>query len=132
MSTPDNRPVLEEQIARWREHVRRRGALSEPQLDELEGRLRHEVMALTGAGLTAEEALLIAVKRTGNVDARFWKQLVVGSEPADKAATSTRAETVVVFSLAIAAGLAIKVPELFGLHLHGGDEAFYARNASLF
>jgi hypothetical protein len=41
------------------------------------------------------------------------------------------AETFVVLGLAIAAAMAIKVPELFGLGLHRGDELFYVRNASL-
>jgi hypothetical protein len=44
-----------------------------------------------------------------------------------------RSETIVVFALAIAAGLAVKVPELFGLKWGAaGDEMFYARNFSLF
>jgi hypothetical protein len=48
-------------------------------------------------------------------------------------ADEARTETVVVFALAVAAGLGIKVPELFGLEWGAaGHEMFYARNFSLF
>ena len=49
----------------------------------------------------------------------------------DPAETSST-ETLVVLGLAVAAACAVKVPALFGLRLDGGDESFYARNASLF
>ncbi|MBI4887408.1 MAG: hypothetical protein HY824_09960 [Acidobacteria bacterium] len=45
---------------------------------------------------------------------------------------ATRAEAVVVLSLAVAAALAIKVPALFGLQLGRDNDPFYARNLSLF
>jgi hypothetical protein len=143
MTPPSDRRPLEEQIAQWREYLRRRRAINGPDVDELEGHLRDEVMVLTGAGLAADEAFLVAVKRMGSLDAvarefarehseRLWKQLIIAPEAADEAGTNTRAEMVVVLGLAVAAALAIKVPALFGLRLHGGDESFYARNASLF
>jgi hypothetical protein len=62
---------------------------------------------------------------------RLWKQLVIAPERAEARAEADR-ETLVVFALAALAALAVKVPELFGLELHGEDTAFYARNFSLF
>jgi len=98
---------------------------------------------LTEAGLAGDEAFLIAVKRMGNLDAlsrefarvhseRLWKQLVITPEVGDQSEKGARTETLVVLVLAVVAALAIKVPALFGLQLGGGDEPFYARNASLF
>src|SRR4051794_2140141 len=140
--TADDRARLDDQIAQWREYLRRRRAIDGPDVDELEGHLREEVMVLSGAGLAADEAFLVAVKRMGSLDAvsrefarehseRLWKQLVLAPE-GEKAGTETRAETGVVLSLAVAAAMAIKVPALFGLRIDGGAELFYARNASLF
>jgi hypothetical protein len=142
MTTIADRPV-EEQIAQWRAYVRRRQALHGPDVEELEGHLRDQLKALTVAGLAADEAFLVAVKRMGNLDAlsrefarahseRLWKQLVMAPDAADESANTTYAEALVVLSLAVGAALAIKVPALFGLRLGGGDEPFYARNASLF
>jgi hypothetical protein len=143
MTTPADRPPLEEQIAQWRLYLHRRRAIHGQDVEELEGHLRDQVAVLTDAGLAADEAFLIAVKRLGSLDAlsrefarehseRLWKQLVIAPDTADEPGTYTRAETLVVLSLAVAAALAIKVPALFGLRLGGGDEPFYARNASLF
>ena len=135
---------LEEQIAQWRAYVRRRPALHGPDVEELEGHLRDQLAALTKAGLAGDEAFLIAVKRMGSLDAlsrefarahseRLWKQLVMAPGTADESPNGTPAETRVVLILAIAAAVAIKVPELFGVRIGpGGDEPFYARNASLF
>jgi hypothetical protein len=142
MTTMADRP-LEEQIALWRTYVRRRQAVQGPDVEELEGHLRDQLSELTEAGLTGDEAFLVAVRRMGSLDAlsrefarahseRLWKQLVLTSDAADESAATGLAETLVVLSLAVAAALAIKVPALFGLRLAGGDEAFYLRNASLF
>jgi len=58
----------------------------------------------------------------------------MGSNALSRDFARARAETLVILGLAIAAGLAIKVPELFGLRLSPDDEVppFYFRNASLF
>ena len=144
LTTPANHPPLEEQIAQWRAYLRRRRAIHGSDVEELEGHLRDQVLVLTEAGLTGDEAFLIAVKRMGSLDAlsrefarehseRLWKQLVIAADAADESGKATRTEALVVLSLAVAAVLAIKVPALFGLQL--GDEdagPFYARNASLF
>ena len=136
--------ALDEQIAQWRAYLRRRRAIDAPDLEELETHLRDQVGALTQAGLAEDEAFLVAVKRMGSLDAlsrefarehseRLWKQLVIGADDDAAPQTVSRAETLVVFALAVAAALAIKIPTLFGLEIGDNkDEAFYARNASLF
>ncbi|HEY5474512.1 MAG TPA: permease prefix domain 1-containing protein, partial [Candidatus Limnocylindrales bacterium] len=141
MTTFADRP-LEEQIAQWRAYVSRRQALHGPDVEELEGHLRDQLVALTEAGLAGDEAFLVAVKRMGSLDAlsrefarahseRLWKQLVMAPD-AEKSANTGRGEILVVLCLAITAACAVKVPALFGLRLGGGHAPFYARNASLF
>ena len=135
---------LEGQIEEWRSYLRRRQAIRPVDVEELEDHLRGEVAALRGAGLSENEAFLVAVKRMGALDAisnefarehseRLWKQLVIASTHAAQPADEARTESIVVFALAMAAGLAIKVPELFGREWGAaGHEMFYARNLSLF
>jgi hypothetical protein len=135
---------LEGQIEQWRSYLRRRQAIRPVDVEELEDHLRGEVAALRGAGLSENEAFLVAVKRMGALDAisnefarehseRLWKQLVIVSTGTGQPADEARTETIVVFALALAAALAFKVPELFGLDWGGaGDEPFYTRNFSLF
>jgi hypothetical protein len=135
---------LEEQIAQWRTYLRRRQAVHGPDVEELEGHLRDQLVALTEAGLSGDEAFLVAVKRMGSLDAlsrefarahseRLWKQLVVAPD-ADAPANTSRTEILVVLGLAVAAGLAVKLPALFGVPLSPDEEVppFYFRNASLF
>jgi hypothetical protein len=143
MTTFADRP-LEEQIAQWRAYVRRRPALDGPDVEELEGHLRDQLVALTEAGLSGDEAFLVAVKRMGSLDAlsrefarahseRLWKQLVITPD-GDQPASTAYAESFVVLGLAIAAALAVKVPALFGIRLSPDEELppFYLRNATLF
>ena len=40
MTTHTDRPPLEEQIAQWRQYLRRRRAINGPDIEELEGHLR--------------------------------------------------------------------------------------------
>ena len=135
---------LEEQIAQWRAYLRRRQALHGPDVEELEGHLRDQLVALTEAGLSGDEAFLVAVKRMGSLDAlsrefarahseRLWKQLVMAPD-AEKPANTGRGEILVVLCLAVAAALAVKAPALFGLRLSPNEEVppFYFRNATLF
>jgi hypothetical protein len=87
MTTVADQP-LEEQIAQWRAYLRRRQAVHGPDVEELEGHLRDQLAALTEAGLSGDEAFLVAVKRMGSLDAlsrefarahseRLWKQLAI-------------------------------------------------------
>src|SRR4030095_3024980 len=123
---------IEDHIAQWRAHLRRRNAVPGPDVEELEGHLRDQLAALTKAGLAGDEAFFVAVKRMGNLDAlsrefalahseQLWKQLVVGPDT-DAPANTSRTELVVVVSLAVAAGLAVKLPALFGLPLNPDAE----------
>jgi hypothetical protein len=143
MTTYADQP-LEEQIAQWRSYLRRRQGVDSPDVEELEGHLREQLSALAEAGLSGDEAFLVAVKRMGSLDAlsrefarahseRLWKQLVIAPD-ADESANTAYTETLVVLGLAVAAALAIKVPALFGHPLSPDEELppFYARNASLF
>ena len=143
MTTFADQP-LEDQIAQWRDYLRRRQGVHGPDVEELEGHLREQLAALIDSGLSGDEAFLVAVKRMGSLDAlsrefarahseRLWKQLVIAPD-ADEATTTTYTETLVVLALAIAAALAVKVPTLFGIRLSPDDDlpAFYIRNASLF
>ena len=79
-----------------------------------------QLAALMAAGLTRDEALVIAARRMRSLDA----------PPRE----SARAETLVVLSLAVAAALAVKIPVLFGHPLSPREQLppFYFRNASLF
>ena len=143
MTTVADQP-LEEQIALWRAYLRRRQAVHGPDVEELEEHLRDQLAALTEAGLTGDEAFLVAVKRMGSLDAlsrefarahseRLWKQLVVAPD-ADPPAKTSRTEIFLVLILAVAAGLAVKIPALFGFPLSPDEEvpSFYFQNASLF
>ena len=133
---------LESQIAEWRAYMRRRRELHQADTEELEDHLRTRITELTEAGLRADEAFLIAVKRMGSLDElsrefarehseRLWKQLVLPGEP-NAAAARSRRELVVMMLCAAVAAIAIKVPSWFGIALSGDDSGFYARNLSLF
>ena len=139
MATPDLALRTEEQIGQWRNYLRRRQAIRTNDVDELEDHLREQVASLGEAGLSDDEAFLVAVKRMGDFDTlsrefarehsgRLWKQLVVG--PGDSGEPA-RSDTLVAFCLAAMAALAIKVPELLGVRLDE-NAAFYVRNLSLF
>jgi hypothetical protein len=62
---------------------------------------------------------------------RLWKQLVVVPSESGEPRVLARTDAIVVFCLAVAAAVIIKVPELFGIDLDQ-DAGFYARNVSLF
>jgi hypothetical protein len=142
MPSPVQGVSLEDQIDQWRNYLRHRQAIHSVDVAELEDHLREQVAVLVEAGLTTDEAFLVAVKRMGELDAlsrefarehseRLWKQLVAGPSDATDLRAPARTEAIVAFCLAVAAALAIKVPALFGLTLDN-DPGFYARNLSLF
>ncbi len=139
-----NKAILEERIGQWRQYLQRRQAVHSADVEELEDHLRSQIDALRGAGLDEDEAFLVAVKRLGDQDAlarefaieyseRLWKQLVVS--PGGEAPSLTKPrDAAVAVGLAVAAAVAIKIPELFGLRFlePQSDIAFYMRNLSLF
>src|SRR5215211_5549030 len=143
MPAPGDAVSLEDQIDRWRSYLRRRQAIHSADVAELEDHLREQVAVLVDAGLAADEAFLVAVKRMGKLDAlsrefarehseRLWKQLVVVSSDSGELRARARTDTIVAFSLAVAA-VVIKVPALFGIQWdQDAGFYFYARNLSLF
>jgi hypothetical protein len=143
MPLSDDAVSLEDQIDQWRSFLRRRQAIHSVDVAELEDHLREQVAVLLDAGLTADEAFLVAVKRMGSLDAlsrefarehsdRLWKQLV--ATPPESLGLQARwpTEAVVAFGLAVAAAVAVKAPALFGIPLEEANAGFYGRNASLF
>src|SRR5262249_48916678 len=88
MTAREGQEELEAQFAQWRHYVQRRRELRPCDADELEDHLRGSVNELVAAGLSADEAFLVAVKRMGSLDElsrefarehseRLWKQLVL-------------------------------------------------------
>lgn len=133
--------ALEAQLAEWRSYLRRRQAIRDVDVAELEDHLRGQLESLMGVGLTADEAFLVAVKRVGAVDAlsqefarehsdRLWRQLIATPGAAEEGSAQRRREAVVALALAFAAAVLLKLPELFGYTLQT-HQAFYARNVSL-
>ncbi len=122
--------TLDTLIARWRTALLSHRAVTEADADELESHLRDQVADLVAAGLSADEAFLIAVKRLGEVNAltaefarehgeRVWKQLLI--TPADTASRRPFAAMLVVAALSVvviqvarlAAGFPASAPEWF-------------------
>src|ERR671920_1615586 len=79
---------VEPQIAEWRAYVAKAPAVNGRDVDELEAHLRDQIAELDAAGLSADEAFLVGVKRMGDLDTlsrefarehrvRLWKQLVL-------------------------------------------------------
>ena len=82
---------VESQITEWRTYVAKTPAVNGCDVDELEAHLRDQIAELDAAGLTGDEAFLVAVKRMGDLDTlsrefarehrgRLWKQLVLRDE----------------------------------------------------
>ncbi len=143
MTTSDAADPLEEQIEHWRTYLGGRRGIHPADVEELEDHLRDQIATLVDAGLSPDEAFLVAVKRMGAQDAiakefarehseRLWKQLIVAPDATDTAGGEERREMLVVFALTAAAALGIKLPEQFGLELTGEAAGFHARNISLF
>ena len=138
-----SKTTLEESIGEWRAYLRRRQAIHKVDVAELEDHLRSQIHGLVDAGLSDDEAFLVAVKRIGDLDTlsrefareysdRLWKQLVVSPEAGPS--PEGRKEAIVAVALAIASAVAIKLPELFGFHMSAPitETSFYVRNFSLF
>ena len=125
-------------LAAWSAHILRAGEVSASELDELERALSEEFGSLRKAGLDADEAFLVALKRLGERHAAtrefalpYARNLL--DRPAETADSGRRSRTepMVVFGLAALAAIAIRLPELFGFPLTDGG-GVYARNMSLF
>jgi hypothetical protein len=143
MAAPDHAASLERQIDLWRSYLRRRQAIHAVDVVELEDHLREQIASLVDAGLAADEAFLVAVKRMGDLDTlsrefarehseRLWKQLVVAPPDAAGPRSGIPTDAIVAFSLAVAAAVAIKLPALFGIGIGDEGDTFYPRHLSLF
>jgi hypothetical protein len=143
MTAPDGQDELAAQFAVWRRYLQRRPELQQSDAEELEDHLRGSVDDLIAAGLRADEAFLVAVKRMGSLDdlsrefarehsERLWKQLVLtGQTDGPVADTRSRRDLLAMLICASGAAASIKVPELFGMSLQE-DGAFYGLNLGLF
>jgi hypothetical protein len=129
---------LELEIAEWRAFVGRAPAVDGRDLEELEAHLRDQIADLNAAGLAADEAFLIAVKRLGTVNelsrefarehsGRLWGQLVLSSDD-DEQAVSSRWPEVLLF--AVAAAVTVQVARLIA-GFPDEEPAWLFRNASL-
>lgn len=133
--------ALEQRIGEWRTYFGKRQAVHTADVAELEDHLRSQIDALRQAGLAEDEAFLVAVKRLGALDSvsrefaseyteRMWKRLVVEPAAGDASPASQR-DAKLAIGLAIAAAIAMKLPELFGKKI-AADEHFYAHNVPFF
>ena len=161
----DNQNVLQNRIDLWRTYLRGHRKSYAPDADDLETRLRSEIAALQEAGLSDDEAFLVALQRIGRLDEPtrafvqshpdlLWEQPPPDPSPApapeedygkplsilDRAfgliapdpfaggahrkskspfiprgrKKPVRTEARTVLTLAVIAGLSIKIPDLFG------------------
>jgi hypothetical protein len=131
--------ALELRIAEWRAYVAKAPAVDGRDVDELEGHLRDQIAELAAAGLTPDEAFLVAVKRMGDMDAlsqefarehsgRLWKQLVHSDE--EEPSQASRGWQEALF-FAVAAGIVGQVVRLLA---EGSDTEprWLIRNIGLF
>lgn len=130
---------LETQIAEWRAYVAKAPAVDGRDVDELEAHLRDQIAELHAAGLSTDEAFLVAVKRMGDLDGlsrefarehsgRLWKQLVLSGDEDGSPAASGWIEALL---FALAAGAAAQIIR-FAAMSSGDDPGWAARNAGLF
>lgn len=108
-------------VTSWRAYIISRGSVSDADADELEDHLRAQIDDLRAAGLDADEAVLIAVKRMGRQDQiaaeyarensrRLWKQLVMGGSSRTRRVDAG----VIMIGFAVLAALLGKLPSLLG------------------
>lgn len=130
---------MESQIAEWRAHVAKAPAVDGRDVDELEAHLRDQIAELDVAGLAADEAFLVAVKRMGDLDAlsrefarehsgRLWKQLVLQGEDEPAGPSGGWVEAL---AFALAAAVAIQVARLVA-GFPDEQPAWLLRNLGLF
>src|SRR5918999_4137970 len=126
---------VEPQIAEWRSYVAKAPAVNGRDVDELEVHLRDEIGELTAAGLSADEAFLVAMKRMGDLDTlsrefarehsgRLWKQLVLRTDDEPARASGEWFEA---FAFAGGAGIAIHIARL-AAGLPGEEGGWLFRN----
>jgi hypothetical protein len=130
---------VESQIAEWRAYVEQAPGFNGRDIDELDAHLRDQIAELSAAGLTGDEAFLVAVKRMGDLDTlsrefarehsgRLWKQLVLSGEDEPAHAPSGWFEA---FVFAAVAAFAIQVARL-AADFPDEEHGWLMRNAGLF
>src|SRR5918996_3147882 len=130
---------VESQIAEWRAYLATAPGVNGHDVDELEDHLRHQIAELKAAGLTADEAFLVAVKRMGDLDGlsrefarehsgRLWKQLILSGDDEPALASSGWLTTLV---FAVAAAVVIQVARL-AAGFPDEEPSWLFRNSSLF
>jgi hypothetical protein len=130
---------VESQIAEWRAYVTTAPGVNGHDVDELEDHLRHQIAELSAAGLTGDEAFLVAVKRMGDLDAlsrefarehsgRLWKQLILSGDDERARTAGGWLETVV---FALAAAVVVQVARL-AADFPDEEPNWLFRNSSLF
>lgn len=129
---------LEPQIAQWRAYVAEAPAVDRHDVDELEGHLRDQIAELDAAGLTADEAFFVAVKRMGDLSSlsrefarehsgRLWRQLVLPGGAEDQQA---RSRWVDVLALASVAAVVVQIARIVS-GWPGDGATWLLRSASL-
>ncbi len=130
---------LETEISEWRAFVVQGPGVAGRDVEELEAHLRDQIGDLVNAGLTDDEAFLIAVRRMGSIDelsrefARenggiLWRQLLVSDQSTDQEHDRWWVEALV---FAVSAALAVQVARLLA-DFPGQESSWLVRNAGLF
>ncbi len=131
---------VESQIAEWRAYVAKGQAVNGRDVDELEAHLRDQIAELDAAGLTADEAFLVGVKRMGDLDTlsrefalehrgRLWKQLVLSGVEEEPPRLAGGWLPALIFGLA--AGVAIQVGRI-AAQFPDEEPGWLFRNITLF
>ena len=131
--------TVETQIAEWRAYVAEAPGVNGRDVDELEDHLRHQIAELNAAGLTNDEAFLVAVKRVGDLDTlarefarehsgRLWKQLVLSGDDEPARTAGGWFEPLV---FAAAAAVVVQVARL-AADFPDEEPTWLARNLGLF
>ena len=129
---------LESEIAEWRAYLAESPAVNGHDVEELEAHLRDQIAEFEAAGLTSDEAFLVAVKRMGRLDdvsrefarehsGRLWRQLVL-SDGDGQERTDTRWVETLLFAIAVA--VAVQVARL-AAGFPGEESSWLFRNAGL-
>ncbi len=130
---------LETQIAEWRAYVAGAPGVSGHDVAELEDHLRDQIAELNAAGLAADEAFLVAVKRMGDLDSlsrefarehsgRLWKQLILSGDEERMRESGGWFEA---FGFAVGAAVAIQIARLVA-DIPDEEPNWFFRNLGLF
>lgn len=131
--------ALDTQIDLWRAHMERHATVTTTDVDELEDHLRGHIESLTAAGLSEDEAFLVAMKRLGSQDdiahefarensKRLWKQLVLGAS-GDDARKGGATGWLAAVLFAVVGAVLVRLP-LFG-NINGWVGEAYQRSAGV-